>query len=71
MGETAMHPEVPAENNLAERRHLRGRRHNLYMVGRCISGDFLPMVSYRVTGSFIAMGEGVGYAVGKLLVSSC
>ena len=40
---------------------------NLYMAGRCISGDFFPMTSYRVTGIAVAMGEGVGRAVAKLL----
>jgi len=38
---------------------------NLYMAGRCISGDFLSMASYRVTGSAVAMGEAVGRAVAK------
>ena len=42
---------------------------NLYMAGRCISGDFFPMASYRVTGSAVAMGEGVGRAVAKLFVT--
>lgn len=32
---------------------------NLYMAGRCISGDFIPMASYRVTGSAVEMGENV------------
>jgi len=32
---------------------------NLYMVGRCISGDFAAHSSYRVTGTAVAMGEGV------------
>ena len=36
---------------------------NLYMAGRCISGDFLPQASYRITGTAVAMGEGVGKAV--------
>ena len=35
---------------------------NLYLAGRCISGDFIPMASYRVTGSAVAMGEAVGRA---------
>jgi len=33
---------------------------NLYLAGRCISGGFIPMASYRVTGSAVAMGEAVG-----------
>lgn len=33
---------------------------NLYMIGRCISGGFYPMSSYRVTGTAVEMGENVG-----------
>ena len=36
---------------------------NLYMAGRCISGDFLPQSSYRITGAAIGLGVGVGKAV--------
>lgn len=36
---------------------------NMYMAGRCISGDFYAHASYRVTGSSVAIGEGVGKAV--------
>ena len=36
---------------------------NLYMAGRCISGDFYAHASYRVTGSSVAIGEAVGKAV--------
>ena len=36
---------------------------NLYMAGRCISGDFNAQASYRVTGTAVAMGEGVAKAV--------
>ena len=32
---------------------------NLYMAGRCISGDFVSQSSYRVTGPAVQMGEGV------------
>ena len=39
---------------------------NLYMAGRCISGAFLPQASYRITGTAVAMGVGVGRAVGNL-----
>ena len=35
---------------------------NLYMAGRCISGDFYAHASYRVTGSSVAIGEAVGKA---------
>ena len=38
---------------------------NLYLAGRCISGDFLSMASYRVTGSAVAMGEAVGRAAAR------
>ncbi len=38
---------------------------NLYMAGRCISGTFLPQASYRITGTAVAMGEGVGRAVAQ------
>ena len=36
---------------------------NLYMAGRNISGDFIAHASYRVTGSSVAIGEGVGKAI--------
>lgn len=39
---------------------------NLYMAGRCISGDFIAQASYRVTGSSVAQGEAVGRAVAAL-----
>ena len=39
---------------------------NLYMAGRCISGAFLPQASYRISGTAVAMGVGVGRAVGNL-----
>ena len=39
---------------------------NLYMAGRNISGDFIAHASYRVTGSSVALGEGVGKAIGKM-----
>jgi len=42
---------------------------NLYMAGRCISGDFVPMASYRVTGCAVAMGEAVGRAAAREVVS--
>lgn len=38
---------------------------NLYMAGRCISGEFLPQASYRITGTAIALGVGVGEAVAR------
>lgn len=40
---------------------------NLYMAGRCISGDFIAHASYRVTGSSVAQGEAVGKAAAGLL----
>ena len=36
---------------------------NLFMAGRCISGDFLSQSSYRITGTAIGMGVGVAEAV--------
>lgn len=33
---------------------------NLYMVGRCISGDHLALASYRVTGNTFTMGQNLG-----------
>lgn len=36
---------------------------NLYMAGRCISGDFLPQASYRITGTAVALGAGVARAI--------
>lgn len=39
---------------------------NLYMAGRNISGDFIAHASYRVTGSSVALGEGVGKAIAKV-----
>lgn len=32
----------------------------LMMAGRCISGDFVALSSYRVTGNAVAMGESAG-----------
>jgi hypothetical protein len=32
----------------------------LMMAGRCISGDFIPHSSYRVTGDAVVMGEAAG-----------
>jgi len=40
---------------------------NLYMVGRCISGDFAAHSSYRVMGTAVAMGEGVARALDALV----
>ena len=40
---------------------------NLYMAGRCISGDFIAHASYRVTGSSVAQGEAVGKAAADLV----
>ena len=36
---------------------------NLYMAGRCISGDFFTQASYRITGTAVEMGYNVGKAV--------
>ena len=40
---------------------------NLYMAGRCIAGGFLPQSSYRITGTSVGMGEGVGRALAATL----
>lgn len=39
---------------------------NLWMAGRCISGDFVAHGSYRVTGNAVPMGEAVGHAAAKM-----
>ena len=39
---------------------------NLFMVGRCISGDFEIHSSYRVIGPSLGMGEAVGVAISTL-----
>lgn len=38
---------------------------NLYMTGRCISGDFPSHASYRVTGNASVIGENVGKFAAK------
>ncbi|MGN0832887.1 MAG: FAD-dependent oxidoreductase [Kiritimatiellia bacterium] len=38
---------------------------NLYMAGRCISGDFFVQASYRITGTAVALGYGVGERIGR------
>ena len=38
---------------------------NLFLAGRCISGDFYPHASYRVMGNMAATGEAVGYAASE------
>ena len=40
---------------------------NLYMAGRCISGDFLPQASYRITGAAVGMGAGVAGKIADIL----
>jgi len=42
---------------------------NLFMAGRCISGDFIAQASYRMTGSAVAMGEAAGRAAAQLVRS--
>jgi len=39
---------------------------NLYMAGRCISGDFFTQASYRITGTAVEMGFNVGKACGAI-----
>ncbi|MCQ2390668.1 MAG: FAD-dependent oxidoreductase [Kiritimatiellae bacterium] len=36
---------------------------NLWMAGRCISGDFFTQASYRITGTAVEMGYNVGRAI--------
>ena len=40
---------------------------NLYMAGRCISGDFLTQASYRITATAIGTGVGIAKAIGGKL----
>ncbi len=40
---------------------------NLYMAGRCISGDFYAHGSYRVSGNTFVMGESLGRYLAKRL----
>ncbi len=40
---------------------------NLFMAGRCISGDFYAHASYRVMGNTLMMGEGIGRYCARLL----
>ena len=39
---------------------------NLFMAGRCISGDFLSHASYRVTGNSVSTGEAAGRAAAQV-----
>jgi len=43
---------------------------NLYMGGRCLSGDFVAQASYRVTGTAVATGAAAGRAA-ALLAKGC
>ena len=72
----AMNKKVPAGSPIARRikpyqiplRSCQSRDiDNLYMAGRCISGDFMPQSSYRITGTAIGMGVGVAEAICKNL----
>jgi hypothetical protein len=71
-----MNKKVPAGSPIARRikpyqiplRSCQSRDiDNLYMAGRCISGDFMPQSSYRITGTAIGMGVGVAEAICKNL----
>ena len=35
---------------------------NILLAGRCISGDFYPIASYRMMGNMMTVGEAAGYA---------
>jgi hypothetical protein len=39
---------------------------NLFMAGRCISGDFLSHASYRVTGNSVSTGEAAGLTAAQV-----
>jgi len=39
---------------------------NLYMAGRCLSGDYIAHAAYRVTGPAVATGEAVGHAAAEM-----
>ncbi len=39
---------------------------NLFMAGRCLSGDFFAHASYRMTNTACATGEAVGMAISSL-----
>ena len=41
---------------------------NLFMAGRCISGDFYAHASYRVTGNSSVIGENVGKYAAKMAI---
>lgn len=43
---------------------------NLFMAGRCISGDFTAHASYRVTGNAVAMGEAAGKKAAEIVKKS-
>lgn len=42
---------------------------NLFLAGRCLSGDFLAHSSYRVSGNAAATGEAAGIAAAQLAAS--
>jgi hypothetical protein len=44
---------------------------NLFMAGRCISGDFHAHASYRVTGNAVPMGEAAGLAAAFTAAHNC
>ena len=51
-------------------RALRARdRDNLWMAGRCLSGDAIAHASYRVTGSAVATGSAAGRAAAEEALS--
>jgi len=44
---------------------------NLFLAGRCISGDFHAHASYRVTGNAVATGEAAGKAAAHAVLTGC
>jgi len=44
---------------------------NLFLAGRCISGDFYAHASYRVTGNAVATGEAAGRSAAYAAAHDC
>ncbi len=44
---------------------------NLFLAGRCISGNFYAHASYRVTGNAVATGEAAGKAAAYAALNGC
>lgn len=46
-------------------------RDNLFLAGRCLSGDFHAHASYRVTGNAVITGETAGRAAARAVALQC